>query len=99
MTGTWFRECPGYLVLFYCYQKCYNYIQQRQWMNKNLNAALSGGIAGKSKFLTTSGMLNFPYPEVARVKYKVRIFSLSQKSDSPVSKWYTVKWYTVHSKN
>ena len=47
MTGTWFRECPGYLVLFYCYQKCYNYIQQKQLMNKNLNAALSGGIAGK----------------------------------------------------
>ena len=53
MTGTWFRECPGYLVLFYCYQKCYNYIQQRQWMNKNLNAALSGGIAGRSKFIAT----------------------------------------------
>ena len=53
MTGTWFRECPGYLVLFYCYQKCYNYIQQKQWMNKNLNAALSGGIAGRSKFIAT----------------------------------------------
>ena len=54
-------------------------------MNKNLNAALSGGIAGKYKFFATSGMLNFSHLGVARVKYKVRIFSLSQKSDSPVS--------------
>lgn len=57
MTGTWFRECPGYLVLFYCYQKCYNYIKQKQLMNKNLNAASSGGIAGRSNFIAEKLMI------------------------------------------
>ena len=48
LVGTWGRECPGYLILFYAYQKCFGFIKQRELLGNNLNAALSGGIAGKS---------------------------------------------------
>ena len=46
LVGTWGRECPGYLILFYAYQKCYNFIRRHELLSNNFNAALSGGVAG-----------------------------------------------------
>ena len=46
LVGTWVRECPGYMILFYAYQKCFGFIKRYELLGNNLNAALSGGIAG-----------------------------------------------------
>jgi len=51
LVGTWGREMPGYLVLFYSFAFCQNIFAQNTEMSSGINAALSGGIAGGAYWL------------------------------------------------
>ena len=51
LVGTWGREMPGYLVLFYSFAFCQNMFAQNTKLSSGINAALSGGIAGGAYWL------------------------------------------------
>ena len=51
LVGTWGREMPGYLVLFYSFAFCQNLIAQQTNLSSGFNAALSGGLAGGAYWL------------------------------------------------
>ena len=61
LVGTWVRECPGYMILFYAYQKCFGFIKRYELLGNNLNAALSGGIAGRIFRICFRFCMRVPY--------------------------------------
>ena len=72
MVGTWGREMPGYLVLFYAYAKVQKLLSRHTNLGSGSNAALSGGIAGGAYWLA---ML-----PVDTIKSRQQVLSIGSKS-------------------